>query len=61
MTADKTLAMCCCACGCGCSAYAEGPFHLRRSCSCWCHDKTCNCPLHRARREQQTAATGGTR
>jgi hypothetical protein len=45
------VSICFCASGCGCSGYAEGPFHLRGSCSCFCHDDRCGCPLHRGRRE----------
>lgn len=44
------MSMCFCSTGCGCSGYAEGPFHQRRSCTCRCHDATCNCNVHRDRR-----------
>lgn len=45
------MSICFCAGGCGCSGFAEGPFHLRGSCLCTCHDDRCGCPLHRGRRE----------
>ena len=49
------MSICFCASGCGCSGYAEGPFHLRGSCSCVCHDDRCGCPLHRGRRDARVA------
>lgn len=49
------MSICFCASGCGCSGYAEGPFHLRTSCTCWCHDDRCGCPLHRGRRDARPA------
>lgn len=50
---------CFCSMGCSCGPVVDDPLGLGlnepdgSSCSCWCHDETCDCDRHRLRRVAQ--------